>query len=87
MTLFKVGRVLAVLMLASMSAALADDDLTGQASIIDGDTLGIHGTRIRLWGVDVRRKAASFIAVRTACNIGAVRRPQTIWTRSSRDER
>jgi endonuclease YncB( thermonuclease family) len=28
------------------------DDLAGQASIIDGDTLEIHGTRIRLWGVD-----------------------------------
>ena len=27
-------------------------DLTGQASIIDGDTLEIHGTRIRLWGID-----------------------------------
>ncbi len=26
--------------------------LTGQASIIDGDTLEIHGTRIRLWGID-----------------------------------
>ena len=26
----------------------AADDLTGQASIIDGDTLEIHGTRIRL---------------------------------------
>jgi endonuclease YncB( thermonuclease family) len=32
-------------------AALADN-LTGQASIIDGDTLEIHGTRIRLWGID-----------------------------------
>jgi endonuclease YncB( thermonuclease family) len=32
------------------SAAWADD--AGQASIIDGDTLEIHGTRIRLWGVD-----------------------------------
>jgi endonuclease YncB( thermonuclease family) len=28
------------------------DNLTGQASIIDGDTLEIHGTRIRLWGID-----------------------------------
>jgi endonuclease YncB( thermonuclease family) len=28
------------------------DDLAGQASIIDGDTLEIHGTRIRLWGID-----------------------------------
>jgi hypothetical protein len=27
-------------------------DLTGQASIIHGDTLEIHGTRIRLWGID-----------------------------------
>jgi endonuclease YncB( thermonuclease family) len=27
-------------------------DLGGQASIIDGDTLEIHGTRIRLWGID-----------------------------------
>src|ERR1700733_7884812 len=28
------------------------DDLAGQASVIDGDTLDIHGTRIRLWGLD-----------------------------------
>jgi hypothetical protein len=26
--------------------------LIGQASVIDGDTLEIHGTRIRLWGID-----------------------------------
>jgi endonuclease YncB( thermonuclease family) len=25
---------------------------SGQASVIDGDTLEIHGTRIRLWGID-----------------------------------
>src|SRR5580692_6613745 len=28
------------------------DDLAGQASIVDGDTLEIHGIRIRLWGID-----------------------------------
>jgi endonuclease YncB( thermonuclease family) len=28
------------------------EDLVRQASIIDGDTLEIHGTRIRLWGID-----------------------------------
>ena len=28
------------------------DDLTGQASIIDGDTLEVRGTRVRLWGID-----------------------------------
>src|SRR6201984_2036737 len=41
----------APLMLALASYA-APDDLTGQASVIDGDTLEIHGTRIRVWGVD-----------------------------------
>jgi endonuclease YncB( thermonuclease family) len=28
------------------------DNVSGQASVIDGDTLEIHGTRIRLWGID-----------------------------------
>jgi endonuclease YncB( thermonuclease family) len=27
-------------------------DLSGQTTVIDGDTLEIHGTRIRLWGID-----------------------------------
>jgi len=33
------------------STAFADN-ITGQASTIDGDTLEIHGKRIRLWGID-----------------------------------
>lgn len=28
------------------------EDLVGQASVIDGDAIEIHGTRIRLWGID-----------------------------------
>lgn len=40
----------AALMFASMDTFA--DDLTGQASILDGDTLEIHGTRIHLWGID-----------------------------------
>src|SRR5246127_5993026 len=43
--------VLAALILAPTSAAAADN-LAGQVSIIDGDTLEIHGSRIRLWGID-----------------------------------
>lgn len=27
-------------------------NLSGQASVIDGDTVEIHGMRIRLWGID-----------------------------------
>ena len=55
-----------VLVLASGSAY--SGDLAGQASIIDGDTLEIHGTRIRLWG-STRQKAASSAAARTTYNI------------------
>src|SRR2546429_8959187 len=41
----------AALVLAWIPDAFADD-LAGRASVIDGDTLEIHGTRIRLWGID-----------------------------------
>jgi endonuclease YncB( thermonuclease family) len=41
----------AMVLIASAGAANAND-LTGQASVIDGDTLEIHGSRIRLWGID-----------------------------------
>jgi endonuclease YncB( thermonuclease family) len=36
----------------SLGSVAFADDLSGQASIIDGDTLEIHRTRIRLWGID-----------------------------------
>ena len=39
-----------MLLLTSGSAYAAD--MVGQASIIDGDTVEIHGSRIRLWGID-----------------------------------
>jgi endonuclease YncB( thermonuclease family) len=43
-------RIAALAVLAS-SPSLAEI-ITGQASIIDGDTLEIHGARIRLSGID-----------------------------------
>ena len=36
-----------LIILALCGAAFADD-LIGRASVVDGDTLEIHGTRIRL---------------------------------------
>ncbi len=33
------------------------DDLIGQASIVDGDTLEIQATRIRLWRIDAPEEA------------------------------
>jgi endonuclease YncB( thermonuclease family) len=41
-----------VLMLLLLSGSALADDFVGQASVVDGDTLEIHGIRIRLWGVD-----------------------------------
>jgi endonuclease YncB( thermonuclease family) len=49
--LFKIGAILAAL-IGPLPVALAGDDLTGQASVIDGDTIEIHGAHIRLWGID-----------------------------------
>lgn len=43
------GLIAAVLLLATPALA---DDLVGRASVIDGDTLEIHGQRIRLEGID-----------------------------------
>lgn len=40
---------LAAILLASPATAT---DIVGRASVIDGDTIEIHGTRIRLWGID-----------------------------------
>jgi endonuclease YncB( thermonuclease family) len=47
-----IQRTAALLMLLSLWSPALASDLIGQASVIDGDTLEIHGTRIRLWGID-----------------------------------
>ncbi|MEY9592268.1 endonuclease YncB(thermonuclease family) [Bradyrhizobium yuanmingense] len=44
------GLALAISALPTVSVYA--DDLAGQASVIDGDTIEIHGARIRLWGID-----------------------------------
>src|SRR5689334_11275214 len=44
-------RIAAVVFLLLSSSAWGADQI-GRASVIDGDTIEIHGTRIRLWGID-----------------------------------
>ncbi|MGY3472471.1 thermonuclease family protein [Bradyrhizobium ottawaense] len=44
------GLALAISILPALTARA--DDIVGQASVIDGDTIEIHGARIRLWGMD-----------------------------------
>lgn len=51
-----IGLFATLIVLASSAVALPTE-LTGQASILDGDTLEIHGTRVRLWGIDAPESA------------------------------
>src|SRR4051812_19931160 len=39
-------------LLASLASPVSAESLVGQATVIDGDTVEIHGTRIRLAGID-----------------------------------
>lgn len=48
----RTGLTAALFMLLSLSSPALAGEPTGRASVIDGDTLEIHGTRIRLWGID-----------------------------------
>src|SRR5258707_14413654 len=45
-------RIPIMLMILLLSSVACANDLVGQASVVDGDTLEVHRTRIRLWGVD-----------------------------------
>lgn len=45
-------RTSVALIIAILSSVALADDFVGQARVIDGDTLEIHGVRIRLWGID-----------------------------------
>jgi endonuclease YncB( thermonuclease family) len=44
--------VAALVALLALCAPACSAELTGRASVIDGDTIEIHGTRIRLFGID-----------------------------------
>jgi len=50
------GLIALVTLITTSNDTLADD-MIGQASVIDGDTLEVHSTRIRLWGIDAPESA------------------------------
>src|SRR5437879_1635118 len=45
-------RLASLLLVLTCCSSACSDDMVGRASSSDGDTLEIHGTRVRLWGVD-----------------------------------
>src|SRR5437588_9591203 len=55
-------RTSVALIIAILSSVALAEDFVGQASVIDGDTLGIHGARIRLWGIDAPESSLFFRA-------------------------
>jgi succinoglycan biosynthesis protein ExoI len=54
------GKLILILALAAPAPLLATD-ITGRASIIDGDTIDIHGTRIRFDGIDAPESRQSCV--------------------------
>lgn len=52
MTIGPFVRVLVPCTFLVATAAVGDAALSGRASVIDGDTIEIHGRRIRLFGID-----------------------------------
>ena len=47
-----IWRAWAIATVIASCAPLAGAQVTGRASVVDGDTLEINGQRIRLWGID-----------------------------------
>ena len=56
-------RAIALVLALIATPALAD--MAGVASVIDGDTLEVHGQRIRLHGIDRVREAVGVASGRT----------------------
>ena len=55
-------------------AAPAHADVAGTASVIDGDTIEVHGQRIRLHGMTHPRAASSAAWTASPGNAGRMRR-------------
>jgi endonuclease YncB( thermonuclease family) len=55
--MFRVPLMVVISLVAGVTAAEAAEPIVGWASVTDGDTLVIHGGRIRLYGIDAPESA------------------------------
>ena len=75
-----VGAV-ALLTFATLSPAGAEAvPLDGRARVLDGDTLAIGDTRVRLYGIDAPETAQRSASTSVAGLGGAAPRPRTAWS-------
>jgi endonuclease YncB( thermonuclease family) len=67
-------KLFAAIVMLTFNATLAiAQTYVGQAVVIDGDTIEIHGTRIRLWGIDaVESKQLCWDAASNARQCGRI---------------
>jgi endonuclease YncB( thermonuclease family) len=73
-------------MILALSDAALPTELTGQARVLSTATAEIHGTRVRLWGIDAPESTQQCEA-QTAICIDAEQRPRTILMPSLRSAR
>jgi endonuclease YncB( thermonuclease family) len=76
LSLFRLSAIACFSCPLSPASALADD-LVGRATVVDGDTIEIHGVHIR-YGASTLPKVISFAATTRAISIPAADRPQPL---------
>jgi hypothetical protein len=66
-------------LLILLTTAAQAQDVVGVASVIDGDTIEVRGTRIRLAGIDAHRKAGRSASALAAPCGDVASRPLSPW--------